>query len=140
MGPKVGWLHVGYKGGKFRDIDLLNPARRPLFEYLQHGRRDPESPYVFTSQRSERLTKAGVHHWFRILKQQANTCLPRITPTGRRSNPSLITFAGRSMMNGLYPYRPFTFDSTPFETPIPAFFRGHILSVCFSQIDTVTRC
>jgi site-specific recombinase XerC len=26
VGPKVGWLHVGYKGGKFRDIDLLNPA------------------------------------------------------------------------------------------------------------------
>jgi site-specific recombinase XerD len=72
VGPKVGWLHVGYKGGKFRDIDLLNQARRPLFEYLQHGGRDKTSPYVFTSQRSERLTEAGVHHWFRILKQRAN--------------------------------------------------------------------
>ncbi len=30
VGPKVGWLHVGYKGEKFRDIDLLNEARRPL--------------------------------------------------------------------------------------------------------------
>ncbi len=24
VGPKIGWLHVGYKGGKFRDIDLVN--------------------------------------------------------------------------------------------------------------------
>jgi integrase len=30
IGPKIGWLHVGHKGGKFRDIDLLNEARRPL--------------------------------------------------------------------------------------------------------------
>jgi len=73
IGPKVGWMHVGYKGGKFRDIDLLNQARRPLFEYLRHGGRNPESSYVFTSQRSERLTEAGIHHWFRTLKQQATS-------------------------------------------------------------------
>jgi site-specific recombinase XerD len=73
IGPKVGWMHVGYKGGKFRDIDLLNQARRPLFEYLQHGGRDKASPYVFTSQRSERLTEAGIHHWFRRLKQRATS-------------------------------------------------------------------
>lgn len=72
VGPKIGWLHVGHKGGKFRDIDLLNEARRPLFDYLQHGGRDPESPYLFTSQRNHRLTEAGIHHWFRALKQQAN--------------------------------------------------------------------
>lgn len=30
----------------------------------------------------------------------------------------LITFAGRSAMDGLYPYRPFTFVSAPFEAPI----------------------
>lgn len=41
VGPKIGWLHVGYKGSKFRDIDLLNQARRPLFEYLQRGGRKP---------------------------------------------------------------------------------------------------
>ncbi|HEX6551309.1 MAG TPA: tyrosine-type recombinase/integrase [Ktedonobacteraceae bacterium] len=29
------------------------------------------SPYVFLSQRSDRLTDAGLHHWFRALKQQA---------------------------------------------------------------------
>lgn len=72
VGPKIGWLHIGYKGGKFRDIDLLIQVRRPLFEYLQHGGRDPESPYVFTSQRNRQLTEAGIHHWFRTLKQRAN--------------------------------------------------------------------
>ena len=72
VGPKIGWLHVGYKGEKFRDIDLLNEARRPLYEYLQHGGRDPESLYVFTSQRSLHLTEDGIHHWFRTLKRQAN--------------------------------------------------------------------
>lgn len=71
VGPKVGWLHVGYKGGKFRDIDLLNQARRPLFEYFQYGGRDPGSPYLFTSQRNQQLTEAGIHHWFRALKQRA---------------------------------------------------------------------
>jgi site-specific recombinase XerD len=71
VGPKIGWLHIGYKGSKFRDIDLLNQARRSLFAYLEHGGRDPESPYVFTSQRNQRLTEAGIHHWFRTLKERA---------------------------------------------------------------------
>lgn len=71
VGPKVGWLHVGHKGGKARDIDLVNEARRPLYEYLPSGGRDPESPYVFTSQRGDRLTEAGIHHWFRTLKARA---------------------------------------------------------------------
>jgi site-specific recombinase XerD len=71
VGAKTGWLHVGHKGGKFRDIDLLNQARRPLFEYLQHGGRDPESIYVFTSQRNQQLTEAGIHHWFRSMRRQA---------------------------------------------------------------------
>lgn len=31
---------------------------------------------------------------------------------------SLITFTGRSAMDGMYPYRPFTFASTPLDTPI----------------------
>jgi tryptophanyl-tRNA synthetase len=26
---------VGYKGGKQREIDLLNQARKPLYEYLE---------------------------------------------------------------------------------------------------------
>ena len=71
VGPKVGWIHVGYKGGKMREIDLINEARKPLDAYLRHGGRDPESPYVFCSQRGERLSEAGVHHWFRTLKAEA---------------------------------------------------------------------
>jgi site-specific recombinase XerD len=72
IGPKIGWLHVGHKGEKFRDIDLLNEARHPLYDYLRHGGRDQSSPYVFTSQRHAQLTEAGIHHWFRSLKHQAN--------------------------------------------------------------------
>ncbi len=71
VGPKVGWLRVGHKGGKVRDIDLINEARRPLYEYLHHGGRDPGSLYVFTSQRAPRLTEAGIHHWFRKLRSNA---------------------------------------------------------------------
>lgn len=71
IGPKMGWVHVGHKGEKFRDIDLLNEARRPLYDYLQQGGRDAESPYVFTSQRHPQFTEAGIHHWFRGLKRQA---------------------------------------------------------------------
>lgn len=71
IGPKVGWIHVGHKGGKERDLDLLNAVRKPLYEYLRQGGRDPDSPYVFTSQRAERLTEAGIHHWLRTLKGRA---------------------------------------------------------------------
>ncbi|MEJ7842919.1 MAG: tyrosine-type recombinase/integrase [Rubrobacter sp.] len=71
VGPKVGWLKIGHKGGKLRDIDLLNSARRPLFEYLNNERRDPGSPYAFTSQRAPRFSEAGVHHWFRKLRSKA---------------------------------------------------------------------
>src|SRR2546429_8577330 len=51
VGPKVGWLRVGYKGGKWRDIDLMNQARKPLYDYL-HACGDADRIYVFTSQRS----------------------------------------------------------------------------------------
>ena len=68
---KAGWLHIGYKGGKTRDIDLHNEARRPLAAYLDDGRRDTKSPFVFCSQRAERLSEAGIHHWFRTLKARA---------------------------------------------------------------------
>ena len=44
VGPKVGWLHVGHKGGKSRDIDLVNEARKPLYEFLQ-ATRDPDRTY-----------------------------------------------------------------------------------------------
>jgi site-specific recombinase XerD len=70
IGPKIGWLHVGYKGGKWRDIDLINEARKPLYEYLQ-ATHDTERIYVFPSQRSERLTEEGIHYWFRTFKARA---------------------------------------------------------------------
>lgn len=70
VGPKIGWLHIGYKGGKWRDIDLMNEARKPLYEYLKASG-DADRTYVFTSQRSERLTEEGIHHWFRTLKAGA---------------------------------------------------------------------
>lgn len=71
VGPKTGWLEVGHKGGKVRSIDLVNEARRPIHHYMQEGGRDPDSPFVFTSQRASRLTEAGIHHWFRNLRAQA---------------------------------------------------------------------
>jgi site-specific recombinase XerD len=71
VGPEVGWLHVGHDGSKGRDIDLLHEARQPLYAYLQ-ARRDTERTYVFTSQRSERLTEEGIYYWFRTLKAQGS--------------------------------------------------------------------
>src|SRR6266567_3713079 len=71
VGPEVGWLHVGHNGSKGRDIDLLHEARQPLYAYL-HARRDTERTYVFTSQRSERLTEEGIYYWFRTLKAQGS--------------------------------------------------------------------
>ncbi len=53
VGPKVGWVRIGYKGGKWRDIDLINEARKPLYEYLRASG-DADRTYVFTSQRSGR--------------------------------------------------------------------------------------
>jgi site-specific recombinase XerD len=71
VGSRSGWLRVGESSEKGREIDLVNEARRPLYAYLQKRARDESSPYVFPSQRSARLTEAGLHHWFRALKQQA---------------------------------------------------------------------
>jgi site-specific recombinase XerD len=68
---RKGWLKVGHKGCKAREIDLAKPARQAVYDYLQSGQRDPDSPYTFTSQRTTRLTEAGIHHWLRNLKQQA---------------------------------------------------------------------
>jgi site-specific recombinase XerD len=69
---KIGWLRVGYKGEKLREIDLVKAARRPLNDYLQsQGRQNSASAFVFISQRSQRLSEAGIHHWFRKLKARA---------------------------------------------------------------------
>src|SRR6266700_4042169 len=71
VGGRSGWLHLGESSEKVRDIDLVNEARGPLHAYLQKRSPDESSPYVFTSQRSPRLSEAGLHHWFRSLRQQA---------------------------------------------------------------------
>ena len=70
VGPQEGWLHVGYKGSKWRDIHLLDQACKPLYAYLQ-ATGDTERTYVFLSQRSERLTEEAIHYWFRKLKARA---------------------------------------------------------------------
>jgi site-specific recombinase XerD len=71
VGPRTGWLRVGYKGGKEREIDLANAARKPLYAYLEHGAGQRSGAYVFSSQRAARLSEAGIHHWFRSLKDLA---------------------------------------------------------------------
>jgi site-specific recombinase XerD len=71
VGPKAGWLRLGGEGIKARDIDLVNEARRLLYDYLQYRARAEDSPFVFVSQRSPHLTDAGLRHWFRALKQRA---------------------------------------------------------------------
>ncbi len=74
----TGWIRAGHKGGKLRDLDLAPPARLALAAYLAEERaqalaagRPFERLYMFSSQRHERLTEAGIHHWLRALKAQA---------------------------------------------------------------------
>lgn len=71
LSERSGWMRVGYKGNKTREIDLAKPARAALKAYLASDERQPDSAYVFTSQRGPRLTEAGIHHWFRNLKASA---------------------------------------------------------------------
>jgi integrase len=49
----------------------MKPARQALAEYLPYRNPPIDSPFVFPSQRAERLTEAGIHHWFRTLKTEA---------------------------------------------------------------------
>jgi len=73
LSKKTGWLRVGYKGNKMREIDLVKAARQPLYEYLKSKRRKGRSSnFTFVSQRSDRLSEAGIHHWFRTLKTRAS--------------------------------------------------------------------
>jgi len=70
VSPEGGWLHVGNKESKWRDIDLVNEAHTTLYAYLQ-ATGDTGRTYVFATRRSERLTEEGIHYWFRMLKAQA---------------------------------------------------------------------
>lgn len=74
------------KGGKTRTIDLHNQARRALYDYINkedstsHEARDPDSNYIFTSQRAawlrqqgrpDHLTVRGIEHIWTTTKQRA---------------------------------------------------------------------
>ncbi|MFL5697455.1 MAG: tyrosine-type recombinase/integrase [Ktedonobacteraceae bacterium] len=74
------------KGGKTRTLDLHNTARRALFDYLSPAEpydddRDPESVYVFTSQRAawlrqqerpDHLSERGIEHLWAQFKRQGS--------------------------------------------------------------------
>jgi len=75
---------VDAKGGKTRTLDLHNMVRRALYDYLspavpQELERDPESAYVFTSQRAawlrqqgrpDHLSERGIEHLWAQFKRQ----------------------------------------------------------------------
>ena len=77
---------VDGKGGKTRTLDLHNMARRALFDYLSpaephNDARDPESEYVFTSQRAawqrqqerpDHLSERGIEHLWAQFKRQGS--------------------------------------------------------------------
>jgi site-specific recombinase XerD len=84
--PRTGTITiVGAKGGKTRTLDLHNAARHPLYDYLHlpatmSEAREPDSLYVFTSQRAawlrqqhrpDHLTSRGINHLWSALKRQA---------------------------------------------------------------------
>jgi site-specific recombinase XerD len=71
LSTKSGWITIGHKDQKTRTIDLLNQVRLPLYEYLYNGDRNKNSPYIFTSQRSDRWTEDGIHYWWQQLKRKA---------------------------------------------------------------------
>ncbi len=77
---------VDSKGGKTRTIDLHNEVRRALYNYINEAdymrpdARDPDSAYIFTSQRAawlrqqgrpDHLTVRGIEHIWTTVKQQA---------------------------------------------------------------------
>ena len=79
--PKAGWMIVGHKGGKQREVDLTNEARRAVFDYLTEGERK-ESAFMFTSQRAKkqlsrgeidgwRWSEDGIHVWWQHIKERA---------------------------------------------------------------------
>ncbi len=78
---KAGWMLVGHKGGKQREVDLTNEARRAQLEYVESGERKA-SGYVFTSQRMKqrlsqgeidgwRWSEDGIHVWWQGIKERA---------------------------------------------------------------------
>lgn len=76
---------VGSKGGKTRTLDLHNAARKALYAYLHlppmhQEAREPDSPYVFTSQRAawlrqraapDHVSVRGLSHLWTALRARA---------------------------------------------------------------------
>jgi Site-specific recombinase XerC len=95
--PKAGWIHVGYNGRQgSRHSTSTVEARQPLADFLALRPKDDTGRYLFRSQRGERLSEAGIHHWFRTLKAQATHAeypliaddqLPRPPPRLRPPRP-----------------------------------------------------
>lgn len=72
LSSQLGTITVGHKQEKMREIRLKNEARKALVDYISSSERKfPDSPYVFTSQRSQRISEDGIHFWFRTLKSKA---------------------------------------------------------------------
>ena len=69
LGAAVLMAGIGFGITKAAPAD--GPQARALAAYLAEQPADALSPYVFPSQRSDRLTEAGIHHWFRTLKAHA---------------------------------------------------------------------
>jgi site-specific recombinase XerD len=120
VGPKIGWLHVGHKGGKFRDIDLLNQARRPLFEYLQHGGRDPGSPYIFTSQRNQQLTEAEFIIGFVCSNSELHQISGRKLLISRFMICVMILRIGHEKLAGPWKRLPIIWDMSPKKEHLPS--------------------
>jgi site-specific recombinase XerD len=81
VSQKAGWMIVGHKGGKQREVDLTNEARRAVLDYVIQGERK-DSAYVFTSQRAKktlargeldgwRWSEDGIHVWWQGIKERA---------------------------------------------------------------------
>lgn len=81
VNAKAGWMVVGHKGGKQREVDLTNDARCAVFDYLTEGKRK-DSAYVFTSQRMKKMlatgevdgwrwSEDGIHIWWQGIKERA---------------------------------------------------------------------
>lgn len=82
VSPKLGWILAGHKRETYRELDLANEARRPLYDYLHADQRREESAYVFTSQGAKQripegdedgwcLTEDGIHRWFQEVRLSA---------------------------------------------------------------------